>query len=135
MDTEKVGLIANNQNIQGRVQVYLINYAHAVLSEAPIVSLKDSKRIGLASAIISEPAYKNSSFCWTLALSTADSLIGMPEDISDQQIQQSIEDSWDSIALVLDGDENKPTLANQIAGLDLKQKYDELRARLDAAGI
>ena len=79
---------------------------------------------------------RTESGSWAVVNTLPIDSIGSVDDISDQQIVDGINSSWDALAGVAPGDELLSSLPPAIQSIiEMKQTIADLQARLDAANI
>ena len=130
-----------DSNLQYRVQVAIASKAYGFSETEPENNRRDAQRRQLASYILADTRARVDSFTWSIVSSLPEDFSGSVNDVTDQQIIDGIDSSWDLIAGVAGGDENAPNAP--IAGQNpivqplqsLAQEINDLKTRLDAANL
>lgn len=130
-----------DSDLQYRVQVAIASKAYGFSETEPENNRRDAKRRQLASYILADTRARVDSFTWSIVSSLPENFSGSVNDVTDQQIIDGINSSWDLIAGVSGGDEtalNAPAAGQNPVAQPLQsllQEINDLKTRLDAANL
>ena len=130
-----------DSDLQYRVQVAIASKAYGFSETEPENNRRDAKRRQLASYILADTRARVDSFTWSIVSSLPEDFSGSVNDVTDQQIVDGIDSSWDLIAGVSGGDEtapNAPVVGQSPIAQPLQsllQEINDLKTRLDAANL
>lgn len=134
--TLSIAEIAGDYVFQSRVQAVLVSKAYEFLSVQSETTQAYMKKKRLADSIIIDARARTESGSWAVVNTLPIDSIDSVDDISDQQIVDGINSSWDALAGVAPGDELLSSLPPAIQSIiEMKQTIADLQARLDAANI
>jgi hypothetical protein len=127
--------IAGDDVFQSRVQAALVAKAYTFLSVQSETTQSYIKRKRLADSIISDTRGKVQSGSWAVANTLAADFSGTQSDISDQQITNAINSTWDALAGVSPGDELVSSLPPTIQSiLDLQTEIENMQMTAGPTG-
>lgn len=128
--------IAGDSVFQTRIQVALVAKAYDFLTTNSEQTKSYMKKKILADSIVADSRGRVESASWAVANLIPSDFSGTQEDISDQEIVDFINLSWDALAGVVPGDELLSSLPPTVQSLlDMQQTIANLQARLDAANL
>lgn len=134
--TLNIASIAGDHIFQTRVQSAMFAKAYEFLSIQSETTQAYIKKKRLADSIIIDPRARLDSASWAVLNTLPTDFSGTNDDISDQQIVDGINSSWDALAGVVPGDELLSSLPPAIQSIvEMQQTIANLQARLDAANL
>jgi hypothetical protein len=127
--------IAGDAVFQSRVQSAMVAKAYTFLSVQSETNQTYIKRKRLADSIISDSRGKVVSASWAVANTLSADFSGTQSDISDQQITNAINSTWDALAGVAPGDELVSSLPPTIQSiLDMQAEIDNIELTAGVTG-
>lgn len=128
MSAESLAALVGDSVFQARVQSAIVSKAYAFHQLTPEATLSYTKQHFVANSIIADSRFKIETFAWAVANSLTNSFSGTNADVTDQQITNAINSSWESIAGVVPGDSTTSSIPATIAGIiDLQEQITSMQ--------